>query len=291
VIQLPAIPKRVIVFARQQDPDLTYSSSDVFAGITNLNVKFEVRDGRLASANQQQLYNMSVKNGLKMSWPEFSKYKGSVVAFDFPRDIGLEPVQAPGLMGSFNFQITNATITNLSNSSKTFALYMVIIDEGLVTLEAGRCLTQVGVLTPKDILNVDRSSRISQNELNPKSNLYGGDFWGTLKSFIPDAVSLLPIPGSSLLSRGARAILGNGLSGGRQRVRALKAPQKHRKRNMRGSGFEEQKESQSQSRNTNQMTKTQLQDRLNSLYDECEQRDTGAGVDSDSEGPYLEEMD
>jgi hypothetical protein len=96
-IQLKSIPRKLYIFARQQNSDLDESSTDTFAVINNMNITFNTRNGILASATAYDLYNISVRNGLEMSWSQFSLYCGSVVCLEAGMDIPLSEVEAPGL--------------------------------------------------------------------------------------------------------------------------------------------------------------------------------------------------
>jgi hypothetical protein len=188
-IQLDQIPKRFYLYARRQNQDLTFLTSDTFASITNINIQFNNMSGLLASMGQQDLYYMSLRNGLDMSWPQFSNFCGSVIAVDFGLDIGLSPVESPGLMGQYNLQVT-LNFTNTSAGTINYAVYLIVCNEGTLEVSTGSGIPQTGILSKGAILD---SSNLPQLDYDAVK-MAGGSVFGRLKSFV------------NLASKGAQAI-------------------------------------------------------------------------------------
>ncbi len=241
-ITLDTIPTRMYVFCRQQNSDLTYLSSDTFASINNITVQWGSRQ-LLATASQQDLYQMSVRNGCNMSFPQWSNYCGSVLAIDFAKDIGLSSIQAPSLLERSTLKVTCSVTNTNSNvlpyhgpASINFLLYAVIVEEGTFTIDNGHCNVSVGVLTQSDVLNSDASPMVAYSK---HDNVYGsGSFWDDFKSgfnsvfnpVVDVATKLLPF--APLVGLGGNygsgydSDEGSGLTGGRRMSR------KHLKRRM-----------------------------------------------------------
>ena len=135
-IQLNSIPRRLYVYIRERNNDLYSNAShtDTYFTINNISLQFQNKNGLLASASQQQLYEMSVKNHCKMSWnqwqgrvnkpglmvqanpADFSNQMGtigSIVCIEFATDIGLDSLQAPGVLSQSMLQV-QVTATNVS---------------------------------------------------------------------------------------------------------------------------------------------------------------------------------
>lgn len=79
-IQLNTIPRRIYIFARQQNASQTINDTDTFAAITGININYNNYSGLLASATQQDLYNISKKNGCNLSFPEWCGNVSTAVA-------------------------------------------------------------------------------------------------------------------------------------------------------------------------------------------------------------------
>jgi hypothetical protein len=168
-ITLPNIPDYLYIYAKPQ----SYGSSntgDFVCPITKIAVNFDNFSGLLASHTQQQLYKMSVFNGLDMDWDEWSaggtgqvgsagvagsSYAplcGGPLLLRPSRDIVLQAGQAPALVGQFTFQFT-ATLFNPSASSVSPLIYVVAISSGFFETIKGSSRIIKGVLTEQDILS------------------------------------------------------------------------------------------------------------------------------------------
>ena len=163
----------------------------------------------LASASQQQLYNISKKNGVDLSFPEWSGNTplvglsnmeagisgffssvapngfqatglvGSVLCLDFGVDIGLSDIHAPGQLLNSQLQIT-ADFVNINQADTfMFTMYIVTVSEGIWTVENLNSINQIGVLSKEDVLNATRNPAIDYKSTD---NIYGGDFVGKVKS-------------------------------------------------------------------------------------------------------------
>jgi hypothetical protein len=190
-IQLSSIPRRMYIYVRKRNQDLFSSteSTDTYFALSNASMQFMNKNGLLASASMQQLYEQSVKNHCTMSWVQwsgssqvsnsFSKVGsvGSILCVEFSTDIGLESLEAPGKLAQAMLQVT-VTAANTSSAAITPELYVVTVLEGVFTIKAlNSASTSIGVLTSKDILDCqyDHVDYRMVQEIN------GGDFFSGLK--------------------------------------------------------------------------------------------------------------
>jgi hypothetical protein len=190
-ITLPAIPDYIIIYARP----VTYASftptaagsaaipancqGDWVLPITGISVNFDNFSGLLSSHTQQELYKMSLFNGVDMDWNTWSGignvYNTSAAATGGSaasvggivgttaglvggplvlrpgRDFALQAGQAPGLVGNFTFQFT-ASIYNQTGAPQTVAWYVVTANSGFFETIKGSSRVIKGVLTEQDIL-------------------------------------------------------------------------------------------------------------------------------------------
>ena len=198
-IQLSSIPRRVYIYLRERNQDLynNVSATDTYFQIQNINLQFMNKSGLLASATMMDLYKMSKKNHCNMSWTQWSGGPvqqpgaffpqqimigtiGSVLCIEFASDIGLDSLDAPGKLSQSTFQIT-LTAKNMSERSIVPSLYVVPISEGTFTIAGlGSSMTNIGVLSSKDILDCESKPWIDYNDIE---HVNGGDFLSGLKSF------------------------------------------------------------------------------------------------------------
>lgn len=134
-IQLDSVPKRLYVFLSKRPADKTYNDTDTYARIKDFNLTFGNKSGLLTDANEQQLYLMSVRNGLKSSWTQWSKHVGSVLCIDFARDVSLDPRNVVGRSGSYQLQY-KLTVENVSASDEIYEIHTVVVNDGYIDIDA-----------------------------------------------------------------------------------------------------------------------------------------------------------
>ena len=79
-IVYPTVPDMLVIFLRRSIDLNSYNQADAFASITRLSINVTgVDSGMLGSASQYQLWQMSVRNGSKQTWQQFSNDQGSVI--------------------------------------------------------------------------------------------------------------------------------------------------------------------------------------------------------------------
>lgn len=178
-IQLGSIPSRLFVFVAENDSAHTMLKSDVFWGIENISISFDNKDNLLSNATQQDLYNIAVKNGTNLSWAQWTRHVGSVLALDFGSDIPLRMLQAAGLRGSYNLRLT-VQARNLSAVAQTPTLTCVVVSEGVMSIEGMNVQRSVGILDAQDIFD---SKSMPEVVYHPSHSIYGGNFWRNLGQF------------------------------------------------------------------------------------------------------------
>ena len=190
-IQVTSIPKRIYVFAKQDDSVETAFTSDSYLSlIDNANpVTLTWNNNQfLSQASTQNLYNISVKNGCEMSYSQFTKHTGSVLALDFGTDIGLMSNQAPGTIGNYQLSLTAQFKNTNPTVTITPTLYVVVVYEGVFNINDGACSHMIGVLSPDDVLNANILPVGSYRE---SQDVYGGSFWSSLKGAFSGANKFL----------------------------------------------------------------------------------------------------
>ena len=189
-ITLPQIPDLFIIYAKPPQDTLTAQQSDYYLPCASrldgvsapLNVNFDNFSGLLSTVTSEQLYGMSVHNGLEMDWQQWigvgatatgaSGWTGSVgVGASFPvlanagvpltggllvlkpsQDITLQTGQAPSLVGNFTFQF-QLTVKNNTGASVTPQLYVIAANSGFFESIRGSSRIIKGVLSEQDIIS------------------------------------------------------------------------------------------------------------------------------------------
>lgn len=253
-IQLNSIPRRLYIFARMRNQDLYASAenTDTFLSIENISIQFQNKNGLLASASKQQLYEMSVQNHCNLSWTEWSGGPvypssgnftnpfgsiGSVLCLEFATQIGLDSLDAPGKLAQSMLQVT-AQCRNTSAAAINPTLYVVCVLEGTFTIEGlGRSSTNIGVINSNDILNCQQGVHINYNKLH---HVNGGNFFSGLQNFgkwltdthvISDTLGKTPL---GFLAPALKAVTGLGVNAGTRAGEGVMAGSNIRRRRKAG---------------------------------------------------------
>ncbi|HDZ16736.1 hypothetical protein LCGC14_0704740 [marine sediment metagenome] len=170
-IELQSIPASLIIFAKRRNSEDTFLTTDTFLGITNLSITWNSVSGLLAGSDQRQLYQLSVQNGLEMSFSQFSGRNfflsgsdiiqiggvGSVVVINPSRDLGLPVSEVTGSLSTVHLQV-NATIKNITSTTSTTnditpTLYVIPQYIGTVTFDqSGQITRQQGIISRQDVV-------------------------------------------------------------------------------------------------------------------------------------------
>jgi hypothetical protein len=237
-LQLNQIPDKIYIAVCKPVDTRLVSDADAFLAIQSISVNWNNSSGLLASATQQDLWRMSVENGINMSWVEWSGQAsvltsataqatiqtcGSVLCLEFGKDIELkDDYYAPGSLGNFQLQF-NVSVENTGAAAQTgLQLITIVQNSGVFSLERGVSSSYLGILTKSDVLEASRGVAIAHTDaIRMVGGGKVGDFFKTIGSKLGDAVksvapALLPLAkeaGINLLKKK----MGMGQSGGAKR--------------------------------------------------------------------------
>jgi len=116
--RLSCIPSHIFIYARPALSIQNRYQADAFLAISNVNITINNKAGILSNMTQAQLYNMSVENGVNMSWGQWSQRVGSILCLAMGRDV----VQLlPGCLEvmdiTFSVTLQNTTLFDYSGGS------------------------------------------------------------------------------------------------------------------------------------------------------------------------------
>lgn len=196
-IQLQSIPRRMYLLGRRTNATRDFKTTDSYLAIESISINWNNRSGLLASATKQDLYRMSRKNGCYLSWNQWSGEDmyllsgsdnnrmngvGSVLQIEFGTDLGLMDVEAPGLDGTYQLQV-DVTFKNVNKDETITAdMYIIVVSEGVFTIQDNRSISQIGVISRQDILDSQTAPKVDYYDVRNAYGL-GGDFFGDLKRF------------------------------------------------------------------------------------------------------------
>lgn len=225
-IQLNSVPDLFIICVRQQMSSQTWCNTSGFLTINSVNISFNNKSGILASANPQQLFNLTSKNGACQTWQEFSggyygnavsgagvsvPSIGSLLVLNPSLDFGLDDSLSASSLGQFNFMVTLGGVNQYPYSIQP-EIVVITANSGLFITEAGVSQTYQGILSKTDVLNAKAQRPVIDTE--EYTRLVGGRMSNmgvgrVLKKFRSKAVERAPMP--SVISGGV--VVGSGRKG------------------------------------------------------------------------------
>lgn len=188
---LDSVPKYLYVFVRRSNSTRDYTNTDTYAFIDNLSITFANNPNQLSNAQPNQLYSMSVKNGCKLSWAQWSKYVGSVVCIDFSQDISLPDDMFVGMRNP-NAQLSvQVSWRNLSSETISFSVYCIPSYAGIFDITAGQAQALSGIVSLQDYVNARDVHTLDYVDAH---NFYGGNFFSKLRDvsakYLPQAAKM-----------------------------------------------------------------------------------------------------
>ena len=237
IVSPNCIPDAVYLFIRDANvsaPDQLLLN-EFYYPIKKVSITWNTQSGLLASAEQQILYQMSKKRGLKMDWNQFLGLAqgpggaantltnipttGGIVCLGFNTDISImEQYYSASSLGLWSFSAavtaTNNTAVNIANVE----LVVVFFQSGIFQSTSGSSSQYIGVLSKDEVLRVSQEPYLTHNEHHRYIGA-GNSFLASLMKGSPARMKSLVKGGDSGGdSGGRRGGDSGGDSGGRRRV-------------------------------------------------------------------------
>ncbi len=151
-VTLPSIPSNLWVYVQETKAQKAYPwATDTFAPIQKIIVTLGVRSGLLAESFPQSLYQMSVRNGLQMSFYEFLGNCGSPVCINLAKDLPLLKGLSVGSQERINLSV-QVIYYNLKEYETQFDVVLLTGDEGILELQSGAARIMSSLVTSKDVV-------------------------------------------------------------------------------------------------------------------------------------------
>lgn len=194
-IVLPQIPDMLLIYVKPREytaPGLT--DGDYYYPITGITINFDNFAGLLSSHTEQQLYEMSVHNGLEMDFDQWRglgrsgrtggliQTTGGFLVLKPGQDITLQSGQAPGLIGNFTLQFRLNCFSPRPAETRDIQLFVITVNSGFFETLAGSSRIVKGVLSEADIISAEPAPEGSQMR-----RLVGTGFFDKVGSFLSKA--------------------------------------------------------------------------------------------------------
>ena len=173
-VRLDSIPDYIVIYVSARKSDWAYNNTygETFLRIDNLSVKLNNQPTQVSGFATQQLYAISLKNGLKMTYTDFRQFIGSVIILRPGYDLILSPDLAPGVNEQSTLQVT-LTMTNLYNEAITSQINVLSMYSGTFSLSRTKAWQQLGNLTRRDVITATNPSPVEMLELQKEEEQMG----------------------------------------------------------------------------------------------------------------------
>ena len=223
-LRLTAIPSLFYVYAKPRNSQAGFINiPNSMLNIQSVKILFNNRVNLLVDFTPAQLYQLSVKNGLKQSWNEWNTGIGSLMIVNVAEDLGLSESEQAGQGNSY---CTIQVITNFSNQNLVFNGYAggVAFDYFVTTVTPGKafvsksqCEFSISLApTPAEVLAITADSpKLLADDIPSAESVTGGSLGHLLKrglSVVRSGLSAVK-PEHLKMASDALGSLGGGVAG------------------------------------------------------------------------------
>jgi hypothetical protein len=178
VIKPNSISDVIMVWCKRRRNDMNALTSDVYARINSISMSFNNRSGLLSNATDFDLWKISVKNGLSLSYQEWYRYTGSLLLLR-PEDFGLAEDEAAGTLLASTLQL-QVNFTNISAAAVNYNVWVCAASSDILTLMAGAYVSTTGFLS-KDQVVASASLPMNEQPSQQEENMRGGGIFSSLR--------------------------------------------------------------------------------------------------------------
>ena len=190
-IQINQVPDMFILFVRTPMSQQNAQDPASFYPITNVSVNFNNASGLLSNFTQQQLWDLSIKNGINQSWAEWGgdstqnstggqgvkvPTTGSILVINPAYDLSLPNYLSNGSLGNYQaqFQITIQNNTGVALAATQLELVIITANSGIFVTNQGQSTTFTGLLTKEMVLSTASGKEVPEMSRLSEQRLVGG---------------------------------------------------------------------------------------------------------------------
>lgn len=164
--RLGQIPKYMMLFCQPADSPAHYNrhTANGFLEIVSVNVQWNNENSLLVGATQQDLYQVSRRNGINMSWEQWKTKRGSVLMLEFGKDIGLPDGLSPSTVGSYTLKVDMVVKNTALADDVVCDFNVVLYNQGTFVISQNSGRTSEGLLTPAMVLAAEKADAVAEHE-------------------------------------------------------------------------------------------------------------------------------
>jgi hypothetical protein len=232
-IQLNQIPDLILISARVPMNSQNQFNTSSFLTINNISVNFNNASGLLASATQQDLYNISSANGSSQSFYEFRGFAdinnnvsggtnklsttGSLLVLNPVFNFSLPSYLSASSLGQYQFQFNLQVTNQFSYNIVQPEICIITMNSGIFATQQGTSQIFTGILTKEQVLRTKEQNPVAQLDSGEYKRMVGGKLqnrgMGNLAKMVKGMKEKMENRGGNV-SGGANEMSACGMSGG-----------------------------------------------------------------------------
>jgi hypothetical protein len=238
-LSLSTVPDRIFIAVRVPLQSQNSACASSFLAIEGCTINFDNGESMLATCDQVDLFNLSVRNGSNQTYNAFKgqfsihdssldqQFKvisslGSVLVVNPVQDLNLPEFYTNGSIGQFNL-VVNVSIANYHDYPIQPELVLVVSNSGVFKIQAGVSSVYTSLLTTKQVMDA-KSGGVSKISTGDYAKLLGGvsPAMNGLANFRRNKNKPYP-DGSGMSASGmsASGVSGGGISGSGRKIDRL----------------------------------------------------------------------
>ena len=241
-IQLNQIPDLILITARIPMSSQNWNYSSSFLTVEGISVNFNNASGLLASATQQDLYNISYRNGSSQSYYEFRGSAdindnatggveakatiGSLLVLNPVFDFSLPSYLSASSLGQYQFQFNLRVKNQFDFTIVQPEICIITMNSGIFATQQGTSQIFTGILTKEQVLRTKEQNPVPQLDSVEYKRLVGGKLqnrgMGNVMKMVKEYGMKMPSGGA--MSAGAMSgagMCGGAISGGKKSASKL----------------------------------------------------------------------
>jgi hypothetical protein len=234
-IQLNQVPDLILITARVPMSSQNWNYSSSFLAIEGISVNFNNASGLLASATQQDLYNLSFRNGSAQNFYEFRgeadvnnnatggvtqvPTTGSLLVMNPVFDFSLPSYLSASSLGQYQFQFNLRVKNQYDFTIQQPEICIITINSGIFATQQGTSQIFTGILTKEQVLRTKEQNPVPHLASDEYKRMVGGKLqnrgMGSLMKMVKDVPKMITGMKGMLPHGGASGgALSGGMSGG-----------------------------------------------------------------------------
>lgn len=232
-IQLNQIPDLILITARVPMSSQNWNYASSFLTIDGISINFNNASGLLASATQQDLYNLSFRNGSAQSYYEFKgraaindnatggtadvPTTGSLLVLNPVFDFSLPSYLSASSLGQYQFQFNLRVTNQLDFTIAQPEICIITMNSGIFATQQGTSQIFTGILTKEQVLRTKEQNPVPHLASDEYKRMVGGKLqnrgMGSLMKMVKEARGAVE-PAVSKVMKDIKSAMGGASSGG-----------------------------------------------------------------------------